>query len=64
MKLMIYDKDGRQIKKFKNVKAHSLKTIYLGSPLRHVLMFQHGFGDGSIDIVNGMTFALYNGDKQ
>ena len=57
---MIYDKDGKKMKEIKDVKPHGLKTMYLGSPRRQVLMFNHGAGfDGSIDMVNGMTFALY-----
>ena len=61
MTLMIYDKDGKKVKEFQNVNPHGLKTMYLGSPQRQVLMFKHGDGfNGSIDIVNGMTFALYN----
>ena len=65
MKLMIYDKNGNQIKEFKNVKAHGLKTMYLGYPLRQVFMFQHECGDGLIDIAHGMTFALYkDGDEK
>ena len=63
MILQIYDKNGKQIKEFKDVKAHGLKTMYLGSPLRQVLMFRHKFGNGSIDIINGMTFSLYNGGE-
>lgn len=63
MKLYIYDKNGKQIKEFKNIKSHGLKTMFLGSPARQVLMFKHEHGDGNIDLINGMTFALYNEKK-
>lgn len=59
MTLYIYDKDGKRIKTFTDVKPHGLKTMFLGYPKRQVLMFNHKFGCGSIDIVNGMTFGLY-----
>lgn len=63
MKLYIYDKNGKQIKEVKNVKPHCFKTMLLGSPTRQVLMFKHEHGDGCIDLINGMTFALYDERK-
>lgn len=63
MKLYIYNKNGKCIKAISGVKSHGIKTMFLGCPVRQVLMFKHEHGDGNIDLVNGMTFALYEEKK-